>query len=67
MNADWLQHIDIGVQCMDHVQHQLGEATCYQERMDEFLAVAKSLEIKEICNAGPEPNDEPDNESSVCD
>ena len=45
----------------------LGEATFYEERMDEFLAVAKSLEIKEICNAGPEPNDEPDNESSVCD
>ena len=28
----------------------LGEATFYEERMDEFLAVAKSLEIKEICN-----------------
>ena len=27
----------------------------------------ESLEIKEICNAGPEPNDEPDDESSVCD
>ena len=34
----------------------LGEATFYEERMDEFLAVAKSLEIKELCNAGPEPN-----------
>ena len=47
----------------------LGEATFSKERIDEFLAVAKSLEIKEICNAGPEPNeyDEPDNESSVCD
>ena len=29
----------------------LGEATFYEERMDEFLAVAKSLEIKELCNA----------------
>ena len=37
----------------------LGEATFYEERMDEFLAVAKSLEIKEICNAGTELNDEP--------
>ena len=27
--------------------------------MDEFLAVAKSLEIKELCNAKTEPNDEP--------
>ena len=37
----------------------LGEATFYEERMDEFLAVAKSLEIKEICNAETEFNDEP--------
>ena len=29
----------------------LGEATCYEERMEEFLAVARSLEIKELCNA----------------
>merc|ERR1711911_537004 len=29
----------------------LGEATFHEERMDEFLAVAKSLEIKELCNA----------------
>ena len=40
----------------------LGEATFYKERMDEFLAVAKSLEIKELCNAGPMINDEPDDE-----
>ena len=40
----------------------LGETTFYEERMDEFLAVAKSLEIKEIYNAGPEPNDETDDE-----
>ena len=26
----------------------LGEATFYKERMDEFLAVAKSLEIKQL-------------------
>ena len=45
----------------------LGEATFYEERMDEFLAVAKSLEIKELCNASPEPNDEPDDEPSACD
>merc|ERR1739838_859447 len=29
----------------------LGEATFYEKRMDEFLAVAKSLEIKQLCNA----------------
>ena len=46
----------------------LGEATFYEERMDEFLAVAKLLEIKELCNAEPEtreePDDEPDDEPS---
>ena len=36
----------------------LGEATFYEERMDEFLAVAKSLEIKELCNASPEKTNE---------
>ena len=45
----------------------LGEATFYEERMNEFLAVAKSLEIKELCNAQPETNDEPDSELSLCD
>ena len=29
----------------------LGEVTFYEERIDEFFAVAKSLEIKELCNA----------------
>merc|ERR1712020_492068 len=38
----------------------LGEATFYEERMNEFLAVAKSLEIKELCNAQSTTNDEPD-------
>ena len=38
----------------------LGEATFYEERMDEFLA---SLGIKELCNAGPKMNEEPDNKS----
>ena len=38
----------------------LGEATFYEERMDEFLAVAKSLEITELCNAETEPYDEAD-------
>ena len=40
----------------------LGEATFYEERMDEFLAVAKSLEIKELCNAKTESNDETDDD-----
>ena len=35
----------------------LGEATLHEERMDEFLAVAKSLEIKELCNLKTEAND----------
>ena len=38
----------------------LGEATFYEERMDEFLAVAKSLEIKELCNAETETTDKPE-------
>ena len=41
----------------------LGEATFYEERMDEFLAVAKSLEIKELCNAEPETKNEPNEET----
>ena len=40
----------------------LGQATVYEERMGEFLAVAKLLEIKELCNADPDTNDEPDDE-----
>ena len=40
----------------------LGEATFNEERMDEFLAVAKMLEIEELCNADLETNDEPDDE-----
>ena len=36
----------------------LGEATFYEERRNEFFAVAKSLEINELCNAEPESNDE---------
>ena len=36
----------------------LGEATFYVERMDEFLAVARSLDIKELCNAKTETEDE---------
>ena len=38
----------------------LGEATFSKERFDELLAVAKSLEIKELCNAKNESNDYPD-------
>ena len=45
----------------------LGEATFYEERMDEFLAVAKSLEIKELCNAQTESNDEPEGYPSPTD
>ena len=45
----------------------LGEATFYEERMDEFLAVAKSLEIKELCNAATETKGELNNEPSSCD
>ena len=40
----------------------LGEASFNEERMDELIAVAKSLEIKEFCNAEAEPNDEPEDE-----
>ena len=40
----------------------VGEATFYEERMNEFLAVAKSLEIRELCNAETESNDEPDDD-----
>ena len=41
----------------------LGEASFYEERMDEFLAVAKSLEIKEICNAKTESYDKSNDET----
>ena len=39
----------------------LGEATFYEKRMDEFLAVAKSLEINELCDTDTnnERQDEP--------
>ena len=43
----------------------LGEATFYEKRMDEFIAVAKSLEIKELCNA--ETETKPDDEPPQCD
>ena len=42
----------------------LGEATFYQERMDEFLAVAKSLEIKELCAAKFQTKSETEGEPS---
>ena len=45
----------------------LGEATFYEERMDEFLAVAKLLEIKELCNAETQTNVPPNDEPSVSD
>ena len=36
----------------------LGEATYYEMRMSEFLSVARSLEIKELCTAKNETNNE---------
>ena len=42
-------------------------ATFYEERMDELLAVAKSLEIKDLCNAETDSNDEPNDEPSPSD
>ena len=36
----------------------LGEATFSQDRIEEFLSVAKSLEIKELCNAVAETEKE---------
>ena len=40
----------------------LGETTFFKQRMDEFLAVAKLLEIRELCNASPEKTDDPEDE-----
>ena len=45
----------------------LGEATLYEERMDEFLAVAKSLEIKGLFNIETETNVEPEDGPSTTD
>ena len=45
----------------------LGETTLNRTRMDEFISVAKSLEIQELCNAKTEPNDESDVETSTRD
>ena len=44
----------------------LGEATFHEERIDEFFAVAKSLEIKELCNAETK-NELDDDEPSTSD
>ena len=43
----------------------IGEATFYEERIDQFLSVAKSLQIKELYNAVTE--DELNDEPSSCD
>ena len=40
----------------------LGEATFYKQRMNEFLSVANSLEIKGLCNAESETSDEAQDE-----
>ena len=45
----------------------LGEATFFEERMDEFLDVAKSLEIKGLCNIKADTSDEPNDEPPLCD
>ena len=45
----------------------LGEATFYEERMNEFIALAKSLEIKGLCNSETETNDDEDSEKSTID
>merc|ERR1711911_87467 len=45
----------------------LGEATFYEERMDELLAVAKSLEIKELCNVKSKTKEELEEEPSTTD
>ena len=37
----------------------LGKTTFYEKRRDEFLAVAKSLELEELCNAFTQANNEP--------
>ena len=42
----------------------LGEATIFEERMDELLTVAKSLEIKELYHAATETNVELEDEPS---
>ena len=36
----------------------LGEATFYEKRMNEFLEVARSLEIKELCHAETDTSDD---------
>ena len=43
----------------------LGEATLYEEGFKKFIAVARSLQIKQFCNAETLKND--DDESSPCD
>ena len=45
----------------------LGEATFFEERMNEFLAVAKSLEIKELYSAEQKINSQPEHEPSTSD
>ena len=41
----------------------LGQATFYQERMNEFINVAKSLEIKEISKDIEDPNSAPEQQN----
>ena len=43
----------------------LGESSYYEERMSEFLDVARSLEIKELCTAKIEKNDNDDSKPSA--
>ena len=45
----------------------LGEATFYKERTDEFFALAKSLEIQELCKVETDTDDELDDQPSQSD
>ena len=67
-NSNQIMYLFRGVQFseMESIMQfiYLGEATFYEERMGEFVAVAKSLEIEELCNAATEPNDESKDEPS---
>ena len=49
---------------MESIMHYvyIGEATFHEERMNEFLSVAKLLEIKELCNTETDTKYEPEEE-----
>ena len=43
----------------------LGQATIYQDRVEEFLSVAKSLEIKELSKDNPKGESDDQNEDKI--